>query len=78
MRGQDPVSVSCEVLQVSASDDFDWPRRCERGQGGSSRLSDEALLAHIRASHADEGWVYLAVDLDLFSPQVVGWSLQRV
>lgn len=53
MRGQYPVSVSCEVLQVSASGYFEWLRRRERGQGGSSRLSDEALLAHIRAIHVE-------------------------
>ena len=25
---------------------------------------------------ADEGWVYLAAVIDLFSRQVVGWSMQ--
>ena len=42
-----PVSVLCELLDVSAS----------------------GYLA------TDEGWLYLTVMLDLFSRQVVGWSI---
>ena len=160
MRKLYPVSVSCEVLEVSASGYFNWLRRRESGHGGPARRhSDEALLAHIRAIHAevkgeygwprmhkellargirvgkdrvrklmqqhaikartkrkfvvttdsrhslpvapdlvqrrfkpeepnqlwsgdityiqtDEGWLYLAAVIDLFSRQVVGWSLQ--
>lgn len=157
-----PVSISCPVLQVSASGYFAWRRR-KQGHGeynaGADRFSDQALLARIRAIHAeykgeygwprmhkelhargvrvgkervrrlmqqhgirarskrrfvvttdsahslpvapdllrrgfaadapnrlwcgdityigtDEGWLYLAVVIDLFSRQVVGWSLQ--
>jgi hypothetical protein len=48
MRGLYPVSLACEVLEVSASGYFNWLRRRESGQGGPTRrLSDEALLAHI-------------------------------
>lgn len=160
MRQQYPVSVSCGVLEVSASGYFNWLRRPQdiAGRPGG-RHSDEALLAHIRAIHAevkgeygwprmhkelqargirvgkdrvrklmqqhgirartkrkfvvttdsrhslpvapdlvqrrftpeapnqlwsgdityiatDEGWLYLAAVIDLFSRQVVGWSLQ--
>lgn len=54
MRRQYPVSVSCEVLEVSSSGYFNWLRRRETGRGGPARrLSDEALLAHIRAIHAE-------------------------
>jgi transposase InsO family protein len=160
MRKQYPVSIACEVLEVSTSGYFIWQRRraAERPVpvGGHS---DEALLAHIRAIHAqvkgeygwprihkellargirvgkdrvrklmqqhgikartkrkfvvttdsrhslpvapdlvqrrfnpeapnrlwsgdityiatDEGWLYLAAVIDLFSRQVVGWSMQ--
>jgi len=160
MKRQYPVSVSCEVLEVSASGYFNWLRRQRQGSSRpGGRLSDEALLAHIRAIHAEvkgeygaprmhkellgrgirvskervrklmqqhgikaktkrkfvvttdsrhnlpvapdlvqrrfnpeapnalwagdityiateEGWLYLAVVIDLFSRQVVGWSLQ--
>ena len=160
MRQQYPVSVSCGVLEVSASGYFNWLRR-PQGMAGrpGRRHSDEAVLAHIRAIHAevkgeygwprmhkellargirvgkdrvrklmkqhgirartkrkfvvttdskhslpvvpdlvqrrfnpeapdqlwcgdityiatDEGWLYLAAVIDLFSRQVVGWSLQ--
>ena len=162
MKYRYPVSVSCGVLEVSASGYFNWLRRREDGHGrsGPGRLySDEALLAHIRAIHAevkgeygwprmhkelvargirvgkdrvrklmqqhgikaktkrkfvvttdsrhslpvapdlvqrrfnpeapnqlwsgdityiqtDEGWLYLAAVIDLFSRQVVGWSMR--
>lgn len=160
MRKQYPVSISCEVLEVSASGYFIWRRRRDASHPRpAGRHSDEALLAHIRAIHAqvkgeygwprmhkellargirvgkdrvrklmkqhgikartkrkfvvttdskhslpvapdlvqrrfnpdapnqlwsgdityiatDEGWVYLAAVIDLFSRQVVGWSMQ--
>ncbi len=56
MKYRYPVSVSCGVLEVSASGYFNWLRRREDGHGrsGPGRLhSDEALLAHIRAIHAE-------------------------
>ena len=63
MRKLYPVSVSCGVLEVSASGYFNWLRRREDapGHGGPARrYSDEALLAHIRAIHAqvkgEYGW----------------------
>lgn len=160
MRGLYPVSLVCEVLEVSTSGYFNWLRRRQTRRSGSlRRQSDEAVLSHIRAIHAevkgeygwprmhkellargiqvgkdrvhklmqqhgikagtkrkfvvttdsrhslpvapdlvqwrfnpeapnrlwsgdityiatDEGWLYLAAILDLFSRQVVGWSLQ--
>ena len=54
MRRRYPVSISCEVLEVSASGYFNWLRRPQDGRGGpAGRYSDEALLAHIRAIHAE-------------------------
>lgn len=160
MRKQYPVSISCEVLEVSASGYFVWQRRRDAARPGpAGRHSDEALLAHMRAIHTevkqeygwprmhkellargirvgkervrhlmqqhgikaktkrkfvvttdsrhslpvapdlvqrrfnpeapnrlwsgdityiatDEGWLYLAGVIDLFSRQVVGWSMQ--
>ena len=53
MRRSYPVSLACEVLEVSASGYFNWLRRSEAGsRGPTGRHSDEALLAHIRAIHA--------------------------
>ena len=157
-RGQWPVSLTCEVLGVSASGFYEHERRAGQPTP-SGRLSDDALLVHIKAVHAevrgeygwprvwkellargirvgkervqklmhqhgikargkrkfiattdsnhglpvaenlldrefhpsapntvwtgdityvatDEGWLYLAVVIDLFSRQVVGWSMQ--
>jgi transposase InsO family protein len=160
MRKQYPVSIACEVLEVSASGYFTWARQHKAKRAGPpGRYSDEALLAHMRAIHAevkqeygwprmhkelvawgirvgkervrrlmkqhgiraktkrkfvvttdskhnlpvapdlvqrkfnpevpnqlwsgdityiatDEGWVYLAAVIDLFSRQVVGWSMK--
>ncbi len=159
-----PVSLSCEVLGVSTSGYFEHWRRKDSAKpskpGGNKRISDEALLVHIKAIHAqvkqeygwpkmwkelvargirvgkervrklmqrhsikarskrkfvvttdskhdlpvapnllernftaerpnqvwttdityiatDEGWLYLVVMLDLYSRQVVGWSMKE-
>ncbi len=161
MRKQYPVSIACEVLEVSASGYFAWMRHEKTPPAAAPRrYSDEALLAHMRAIHAevkqeygwprmhkelvargirvgkervrrlmkqhgiraktkrkfvvttdskhnlpiapdlvqrrfkpdapnqlwsgdityiatDEGWVYLAAVIDLFSRQVVGWSMKE-
>ncbi len=155
-RTQYPVSLSCEVMGVSASGYHDHRRR---SSGPPRRLGNDALLVHIKAAHAqskgeygwprvwkqllaqglrvgkervrklmalhgirargkrkfkattdsrhglpiapnllardfspatpdavwtsdityvatDEGWLYLAAIIDLFSRQVVGWSMK--
>ena len=159
-----PITLSCEVLQVSASGYFEHWRHKDTPKpskpGASKRISDEALLVHILAIHAevkqeygwpkmwkellargirvgkervrklmklhgikargkrkfvvttdsnhhlpiapnllerdftarqpdqvwttdityiatDEGWLYLTVLLDLYSRQVVGWSMKE-
>lgn len=61
MKGRWPITLMCEVLDVSASGYFSWDasRRRPSGRPGG-RHSDEALLAHIRAIHeqlrAEYGW----------------------
>ncbi|AOK16759.1 integrase [Burkholderia cepacia] len=154
-----PISVLCEVLEVSPSGFHQRRQRVAQDKPQRSRVSDDALLAHIKAIHAEvkgeygwprmwkelvargvrvgkervrklmvqhgvrarhkrkyiattnsnhglpvapnllernftalvpnqvwtsditylataEGWLYLAVVIDLFSRQVVGWSMQ--
>ncbi|SIT50855.1 transposase [Paraburkholderia piptadeniae] len=154
-----PISVLCEVLDVSPSGYHQRRQRTAQDKPGRSRVSDDALLAHIKAIHSQvkgeygwprmwkellargvrvgkervrklmaqhgirarhkrkyiattnsnhglpvapnllernftatapnqvwtsdityvataEGWLYLAVIIDLFSRQVVGWSMQ--
>lgn len=65
-----PVSLSCEVLEVSVSGYFEHQRRQQRrraSQPGSGRVSDEALLAHMRAIHAEVrqeyGWPRMTKEL---------------
>ena len=46
-----PVSLTCEVLGVSASGYYEHERR--GGQPSPGRVSDDALLVHIKAIHAE-------------------------
>lgn len=52
-----PVALTCEVLAVSASGYFEHWRRKQSSQpgkpGAQTRLSDEALVAHMRIIHAE-------------------------
>lgn len=51
-----PITMACETLGVSASGYFEHQRRRRAGQPskpGGGRLSNEALLARIRAIHAE-------------------------
>jgi transposase InsO family protein len=51
-----PITMTCEVLGVSTSGYFEHQRRrssSRPSQPGSGRLGNEALLAHIRAIHAE-------------------------
>ena len=59
-----------EVLEVSSSGYFNWKRGQDdpgRGHGPSRLRSDEALLAHIRAIHAEikgkYGWPQMHKEL---------------
>ena len=56
-----PITLMCEVLEVSPSGYFSWDAAGRRPvQGPRGRLSNEALLAHIRAIHerlrGEYGW----------------------
>lgn len=54
MKQQYPMNVSCEVLEVSTSGYFNWLLRQRQGPSRpGGRLNDEALLAYIRAIHAE-------------------------
>ena len=52
-----PITLACEVLGVSASGYFEHGRRKKLPKpskpGAHKRMSDEALLTHIRAIHAE-------------------------
>jgi transposase InsO family protein len=54
MKGHWPIVLMCEVLEVSASGYFHWAEARRRGLDRPSRFrSDEAVLAHIKAVHAE-------------------------
>ena len=52
-----PITLACETLGVSASGYFDHWRRKDADKpsrpGANKRISDEALLVHIKAIHAE-------------------------
>ena len=50
-RQQWPVSLSCEALRVRASSYYERERR--GGRPPSGRISDDALLVHLKALHAE-------------------------
>jgi putative transposase len=56
-KTQWPVTLTCEVLAVSASGYFEHWRRKDADKpskpGANKRFSDEALLVHIKAIHAE-------------------------
>ena len=61
MKGRWPITLMCEVLQVSASGYFRWAASTRAiKHGGCLRHSDDALLVYIRAIHeqlrAEYGW----------------------
>lgn len=52
MKGCWPVTLMCEVLQVSPSGYFHWKASASSADDSGRRLhSDEVLLTHIRAIH---------------------------
>ena len=66
-----PISIACPVLGVSASGYFEhWRRQDTKNPsrpGGSWRISDEALLVHIKAIHVEVkqeyGWPRMTAEL---------------
>jgi transposase InsO family protein len=59
MKGRWPITLMCEVLDVSPSGYFSWDRASRDPGSGPSRFhSDQALLAHIRAIHVEVGGEY--------------------
>jgi putative transposase len=52
-----------------------WPRTCWPGTS-RPQAPDRVWSSDITYIATDEGWLYLAAVIDLFSRQVVGWSMQ--
>jgi len=68
-KRQWPITLQCDVLGVSASGYFEHVSRgrSKRPSKPGRRLSDEAVLAHIKAAHAgskgEYGWPRIWKDL---------------
>ena len=59
MKGRWPITMMCEVLDVSPSGFFSWEALRRRPSRGPRRShSNEALLAHIRSIHKQLGGEY--------------------
>jgi putative transposase len=62
-----PLTLQCEVLGVSASGYFEHVALSKSPSRPSRRLSDEAVLAHVKAAHAgskgEYGWPRIWKDL---------------
>jgi len=59
MKGRWPITLMCEVLEVSPSGYFSSRAAAASGGGRPGRFhSDEALLTHVRAIHAQIGGEY--------------------
>ena len=79
-----PVKVMCRVLGVSTSGYFRWQRtqKFPSHHGTGARLSDAALLVHIRAIHVqlkgEYGWPRMRLPLfrGLHSPVSYAASLR--
>ena len=68
MKRRWPITLMCEVLEVSPSGYFSWQASGRGpGQGPRRSLGDEAVLAHIRAIHAqlrgEYGWPRMRKEL---------------
>ena len=63
-RNEYAVSVLCETLGVALSGYSGWKKR-----------PNEQWTGDMTAIWTYEGWLYLAVVLDLYSRRVIGWAM---
>ena len=87
-RGIWPLSWMCQTLSVTPGGYYAWLKRPESERAAIDRKLTAAIRTSFADSDrtykwaADfpylwtaEGWLYVAVVLDLFSRRVVGWSM---
>lgn len=85
-KTQWPVTLTCEVLEVSASGYFEHWRRKSADKpiqpGSSQRIADAALLVHIRVIHAEVkaeyGWPRMWKELQARGIRVGKKRVQRL
>ncbi|WPD44480.1 DDE-type integrase/transposase/recombinase [Pseudomonas aeruginosa] len=73
LAGRYPVAPMCRPLRVSRSGFYAWQQRppSAREVANWHWVSD---MTYVRTA---QGWLYLAVVLDLYSRAVVGWAMQH-
>ena len=79
-RERYPVTLMCTALGVSPSGYYawrGWPESARRRADRQFQVEspDTAWAGDITYLWTTEGWLYLAVLLDLYSRRVVGWAL---
>jgi transposase InsO family protein len=60
----DALLLHIRAVHAQTKGEYGWPHRIASGAATSPYIA------------TDEGWLYLAVAIDLFSRQVVGWSMK--
>ena len=75
VKGGQAVPVTAKVLGMPCQTLGKWVRLSESGHliGAGDKLVSASDMTYIRT---DEGWLFLVAVIDLFSRQVVGWSMR--
>jgi transposase InsO family protein len=60
------VTRMCEMMEVSRSAYYDWLKR-----------PDSVYAGDIASIQTGEGWLYLAVLIDLYSKAIVDWAMSE-
>lgn len=70
------VAVQRRAYRVTTDSEHDHPIAPNRlGRDFRVTIPNRVYVADISYIPTDEGWLYLATELDLFSHRIVGWSL---
>jgi putative transposase len=79
MRRQGIRAVTPQRFQACTTDSrHDWPIAPNRlGQKFAAERPNQVWLADISYVPTSEGWLYLAVVLDLFTRKIVGWAMRE-
>lgn len=76
MRGELMFSRHKRKFRVTTRSEHEYPvANNELDRDFSAESPDQKWVADITFIPTDEGWLYLAAVLDLFSRRVVGWSM---
>jgi len=76
MKQHDIVAVQHRKYRPTTDSGHDFPVAPNRlGRHFQAPRRDQVWVADITYIPTDEGWLYLATELDLFSHRIVGWSL---